>query len=264
MPYTNNQGVRIYYEVEGEGPPFVLQHPATCYLENWRNLGYTEALKDLYQLVLIDARGHGSSDKSHNPEAYRMPLMVSDVVAVLDDLSIEKAHYWGYSMGGMMGWRAAKYAPQLLRSAILGGALPYGEPDRPLTPEEATQIREEWEAVVAPPGRELAFRRYDDNEAPVAWAICNASPLRVYHPNALKEVLPYLAMPYPSLIYVGEVEIDDKRDRRGLDDNYLNCVKNIPNVTFVRLPGLGHLDAWYSADLVLPHVRRFLAEVGEE
>jgi hypothetical protein len=133
-----------------------------------------------------------------------------------------------------------------------------------LSPEEAAQIWEESEAMVAPPGRELAHGGFDDREALVAWAISNASPLRVYHPNALKEVLPSLAMPYPCLIYVGEVEIDDKRDRLGLDDNYLNCVNNIPNVTFARLPGLSHVDAWYSADLVLPHVRRFLAEVGEE
>jgi hypothetical protein len=54
-----------------------------------------------------------------------------------------------------------------------------------------------------------------------------------------------------------------KRNRLGLDDNYLSCVNNISNVTVVRLPGLNYLHAWYSADLVLPHAGKFLAEVGE-
>jgi len=61
-------------------------------------------LKDDYQLILIDARGHGASDKPHDPEAYRTETMVADVVSVLNDLNIEKAHFLGYSMGGQIGW----------------------------------------------------------------------------------------------------------------------------------------------------------------
>ena len=82
---------------------------------------------------------------------------------------------------------------------------------------------------------------------------------RVYHPNALKEILPWLEMPCPTFIYMGQVDIDEI----GLDDNYLNCVKNMLNVTFIGLPNLDHTDAMFRDDLVLPHVRRFLAEVGE-
>src|SRR5207237_3323115 len=65
MPYANNQGVRIHYRVEGEGLPLVLQHGYTQSLEHWYQCGYVDALKAHYRLVLVDARGHGGSDKPH-------------------------------------------------------------------------------------------------------------------------------------------------------------------------------------------------------
>ena len=55
MPYANNQGIRIHYQVEGEGPPLVLVHGLNLSLDWWRLKGYVEALKNDYQLVLIDA-----------------------------------------------------------------------------------------------------------------------------------------------------------------------------------------------------------------
>ena len=82
-------------------------------------------MKRQNRLVLIDARGHGASDKPHDPAAYDMALRVSDVTSVLDDLQIERANFFGYSMGGWIGFGLAKYAPTRFRSLILGGAHPY-------------------------------------------------------------------------------------------------------------------------------------------
>jgi pimeloyl-ACP methyl ester carboxylesterase len=62
--------VRIHYEVEGTGSPFVLQHGITDGLESWYEYGFVDALRDDHTLILIDARGHGGSDKPHDPVAY--------------------------------------------------------------------------------------------------------------------------------------------------------------------------------------------------
>ena len=125
MPYADHQGTRIHYQVEGEGPPLVLQHGFTGNLKRWYSFGYVDALKADYRLILVDARGHGASDKSHDPAAYALPLRVGDVLAVLDALKIDRAHYWGYSMGGWIGFGMAKYAAQRVHSLVIGGAHPY-------------------------------------------------------------------------------------------------------------------------------------------
>ena len=63
MPYVNNHGVNIHYQVDGEGPDLVLLHGFTGTLESWRWTGYVEQLHDDFRLILVDARGHGDSDK---------------------------------------------------------------------------------------------------------------------------------------------------------------------------------------------------------
>jgi hypothetical protein len=104
MSYTTNKGVRIHYEVEGEGPPLVLQHGWTHSMEDWHTWGYVGALRDHHRLILIDARGHGESDKPYERSAYALDNLVGDIVAVLDALGLERVHYWGYSRGGWIGY----------------------------------------------------------------------------------------------------------------------------------------------------------------
>ena len=60
MPHANHRGVRNHYQVEGEGPPLVLQHGFTHSLRRWYLHGYVEALREDHRLILVDARGHGS------------------------------------------------------------------------------------------------------------------------------------------------------------------------------------------------------------
>jgi pimeloyl-ACP methyl ester carboxylesterase len=124
--FINNQGVRIHYETEGKGPPLVLVHGHGSGLEMWQTFGYTSALGKDYQLILIDIRGHGQSDKPAGPEPFDPGAMTSDVIAVLDDAGVAKAHYWGYSMGGMIGWCMATSARARLLSLTVGGFSPYG------------------------------------------------------------------------------------------------------------------------------------------
>ena len=123
--YVNNRGVHIYYEVEGEGPPLVMVHWASGSTMDWRLFGYVDALKDDYRLILIDMRGHGKSDKPHDPAAYDAATQVSDIAAVLDELGIDETNYFGYSLGARLGWALAKYAPERLQSIIIGGHIPF-------------------------------------------------------------------------------------------------------------------------------------------
>ena len=73
MPYANNAGVRVYYDVEGSGPALLLAHGLGSSGEDWRELGYVAQLRDSCQVIMVDGRGHGSSDKPHDCLLYTSP-----------------------------------------------------------------------------------------------------------------------------------------------------------------------------------------------
>lgn len=124
MATVNNNGVQIYYEVEGNGEPILFLHGITGDSDSWRNI--SAVLKTNFQCIRMDARGHGNSSKLPTVEMYQLELMASDVVAVLDDLGIQKVNYAGYSMGGIIGSAMTKYHPDRLKTLVVGGAVPEG------------------------------------------------------------------------------------------------------------------------------------------
>jgi pimeloyl-ACP methyl ester carboxylesterase len=76
-----------------------------------------------FQLIAFDCRGHGKSDKPHDPEKYGSE-MAEDVVRLLDHLKLEKAHLIGYSMGAYICGTVAAKHPQRVLSVIYGGQAP--------------------------------------------------------------------------------------------------------------------------------------------
>jgi pimeloyl-ACP methyl ester carboxylesterase len=88
----------------------VRQHGFSESVVDWYEAGYVDALRSDYRLILIDARGHGASDKPHDADAYGLDRRVGDVVAVPDALEIAKAAFWGYSVGGWIEFGMSKYA----------------------------------------------------------------------------------------------------------------------------------------------------------
>jgi pimeloyl-ACP methyl ester carboxylesterase len=71
MPKVSNRGVMINYEVSGQGRPLVLLHGWLCDHTAWSVAGYVEDLGRDFLLVNVDLRGHGGSDKPHEPSAYQ-------------------------------------------------------------------------------------------------------------------------------------------------------------------------------------------------
>jgi len=258
MPHANNNGVRIHYEVEGKGPPLVLIHGLEGSLESFRDYGYVEALKDKYQLILIDVRGHGASDKPHDPEAYRVKTVVADVVAVLNYLKVDKAHFFGYSMGGWIGFAIAKYAPERFYSLIIGGSHPYeATADELAELNSYIQTRKKGkDAVIAEYEKQLgpaltpkmrARLMASDPEAMVAIMSCEDNTL------SFEDVLPTMNM--PCLVYAGEKD--------GAYSGAEKCVRSMPNVVFVSLPNLDHRGALVQKNIILPHITKFLEKVRQ-
>ena len=148
MPYVDNHGVQIHYELEGHGVPVVLQYGQYFPLDIWHEHHYVRVMKEDCRLILVDARGHGDSDKPYDPEAYRIELMASDIIAVLDVLGIPKAHYMGYSSGGFLGFSLAKLAQERCLSLILGGTAPYAGDDDGTSEVRPCDWTPEWSKIM--------------------------------------------------------------------------------------------------------------------
>ena len=120
---TTNDGLRIAYEQVGEGSPVVLVHGfGSSRVQNWRSTGWYGALTEAGHSVLaLDCRGHGESDKPHDPLFYHHDRMAEDVANVMDAAGIERAPYIGYSMGGLIGLRFVALFPDRVPRLVLGG-----------------------------------------------------------------------------------------------------------------------------------------------
>jgi pimeloyl-ACP methyl ester carboxylesterase len=115
-------GLSLSYRVTGAGPDVLLMHGFAANAErNWVAPGIFDALvEDGRRVIAYDARGHGSSGKPHDPEAYAHGAMVRDAQALLDHLGVEKVDVVGYSMGAIMASSLVPKEPRA-RSLVLGG-----------------------------------------------------------------------------------------------------------------------------------------------
>jgi pimeloyl-ACP methyl ester carboxylesterase len=110
MARVEVDGVGIEYEVTGQGRPVVLLHGFPDSGRLWRN--QVPALAEAgFQVVVPDLRGYGRSDQPEAVAAYSLPLLAGDVLAVLADLGISKAHVVGHDWGAALAWGLASLAP---------------------------------------------------------------------------------------------------------------------------------------------------------
>ena len=120
--YFDSNGVKIHYIIEGKGEPVLLIHGFTANIQfQWALPGVIKALSPDYQVIAYDNRGHGKSDKPHDPKKYGAE-MVEDAVRLLDHLKIKDAHVVGYSMGAMITGKLVATHPERVRTATLGGS----------------------------------------------------------------------------------------------------------------------------------------------
>jgi pimeloyl-ACP methyl ester carboxylesterase len=262
--FFDSAGVRIHYTIEGKGEPVVLIHGWGVDLEwNWAEPGIIRSLAERYRVIAIDCRGHGRSDKPHDPKQYGMN-MVTDVIRLLDHLKVQKAHIVGYSMGGLIAEVLLAGYPERVRTATIGG---FGWEDdegyrkrRLLTAESLEQGKGIGPLVEAltPPGEKAAvaqqmaainqwFLERNDPAALAAVARGNAD-LRASETKLRANKLPALAV-------VGELD--------PLRPSVDRLASMMPNLEVVVVPGANHMFAVRSPEF-LEAVKAFLATHAEK
>ena len=254
MPFVTNQGVRTHYVVEGSGPPVLLIHGFSGNHTSWSGYDYVAPLRERFQLIMPDVRAHGQSDGPDDPAAYRMDLLAADMIAILDDLGIARAHVLGYSMGGGIGYALARDWPQRLRSLVVGGASPYdteprGEPSFLLelyerAAHEGTEVLVEgirsWAGAITP-AYEARLR--------AANVSGGAALQRWGHEHRMDFTAALPGMTMPCLLYCGEDD-DDYTDMQ-------RAAAELPHARFIGLPGMNHVQVSGASAQLVPELVAF-------
>src|ERR1700751_4358519 len=123
MPMTDADGCLLNVSVEGRegGPTLMLSNSLGCTLQMWEP--QMKAFTQLFRVIRYDRRGHGKAGVPPGP--YSMERFGRDVLAILDDLNIDKVHWCGLSMGGMVGQWLAANAPERLGKLVLANTACY-------------------------------------------------------------------------------------------------------------------------------------------
>jgi pimeloyl-ACP methyl ester carboxylesterase len=117
MPTIDRDGVKIHYEIHGDGPALILTHGYSSTSAMWQ--GQVGALSKHHRLVLWDMRGHGQSDYPQDPKAYSEALTVGDIAALLDEVGAQRAIVGGLSLGGYMSLAFHRAHPQRVSALLI-------------------------------------------------------------------------------------------------------------------------------------------------
>lgn len=182
-----SHGAILVYDVMGQGAPVVLLHG------NSQDSSYFEqqfdVLSQSYQLIALDTRAHGRSSRGTAPLDFY--LFADDVIAVLDDLGIEKAHLLGFSDGGNIALHTVLKYPERILSVISDGAN--------LFPAGLTQPTQDHHK------EKYAMLCQKAKEDPSFDQTCEVYGLMVHHPNLTFEDLH--AIHTPTLVLAGEHDV---------------------------------------------------------
>ncbi|MCP4762117.1 MAG: alpha/beta hydrolase [archaeon] len=243
MPFFTNDGIRIYYEIEGEGLPLIMIHGFATSLGTTWTPRCVKTLKKNNRLILIDCRGHGKSDKPHDDSDYG-PKMTKDVIKLMEHLSIEKANFLGHSMGAYMIYRLLFSKPEIFISAILAGfVVPLIEDEERLKYDAYTKLiiealRAESSEQIEDPSYRL-YRQITEKSGNdlLALAALYAGDLKertanITSPAQLKKALKKIRVPVMTVVGSGEMLPGDKTLAAQL----------IPNACHFQIQGKDHLS----------------------
>ena len=201
--FTSFDGTGIAYTVAGDGPDALLLHGfAADHKVNWVAPGVVDALVAAGRRVIaLDARGHGQSDKPHDPAAYEDDAMKRDAMGLLDHLGVEHVDVIGYSMGALVSTRLVPDEPRT-RSCVLGGIGGRVKGRRGFSDEQRVRIAdalttEDPASITDPSAR--AFRAFADSTGADRLAL--AAIQRAATPEARTRLDDFTV---PTLVLVGD------------------------------------------------------------
>ena len=232
MPSFMSDNVNIAYEVHGEGEPILLIHGfASNVGTNWQSTGWIDLLaKAGRQVIAIDNRGHGKSDKPHDPVRYTSPEMARDSSRLIAHLGHDKVDVMGYSMGARLTALRGVHHAEQVRSLVLGG-LAGNMISGVIGAEEIVAALQATSLAEARGIQGKAFRAFAEQTGSdlEALAACMASQRTLISEDELAQIK------VPTLVVAG--------DEDELAGSVNTLVDAIPFAEGIVLPGKDHMKA---------------------
>jgi pimeloyl-ACP methyl ester carboxylesterase len=260
---ADSRGVKIAYEIRGDGEPLTIVHGLAYERNGWGRL--PDLLARRFRVVAIDNRGVGESDAPEGP--YAVAQMAADVAAVLADAGIERTNLFGVSLGGYIAQEFALTYPERLAKLVLVSTAPGGPRAHPM-----------------PAAGQAAFGKYPtmEREAGLRLMVENSLGDRGVRdvPGLADEIFAYRLAHAPSLAawqaqaYAGATfDAYDRIGRvnaptlvvQGGGDNVVDSRNAellgelIPNARVEIVPDRGHLLVWEDSECVAELVTEFLS-----
>jgi pimeloyl-ACP methyl ester carboxylesterase len=260
--YADNNGTKIHYVTLGEGEPIIFVHGFPDFWYSWAH--QMEVLSPHYKTIAIDNRAYNQSDKPEGIENYQMEHLLGDILAVINDLGLQKINLVGHDWGGVICWQFTMHHQELVeRLVILNLTHPKGysavvanptpeqqenvqyarnfassEPNDDPVPEQVLAIRDKSsDTKIGERYREALSQSYWSGMTNYYRA--NYGSVADQDPSDIPDIT------CPVLQFHGL--LDTAVDKDGLNNTW-NWITE--DYTLVTTPKAGHFVQWEAADLV--------------
>ncbi len=267
MPYLKREDAEVYYEVHGQGPPFLFCSVTGCDHQAWKFHQVAEFSRD-HRVIIFDYRGTGQSSKT--VQKYSIKMFTEDAAAILDAVKAEPAIVCGHSMGGVVAQLLALDYPHKVKKLILASSgsahpgahgIPLGTCRDMVRLGFERYIREH--TIETGWTRAFAASHPDLIENFLRVRMCGIAPLENYlhfvlarqehdHTDRLKDIH------VPTLVLVGDDEHHGAADTSHWQAAH-QLASKISNAKLVVLPGEGHHYLATNPERAHRAIREFIA-----
>jgi len=222
--YANVNGIKLYYEIYGEGPPLLVLHGNGGSISS--AFSFYPRLVKKYKVIAVDSRAQGKSTDTDQPLTYDQ--MASDVNALLEQLKIDSVNIWGQSDGAILGLLLAKDYPKKVKRVVAFGS-----------------------------------NIQHDSAAVFPWALSASSRIIKESKDPKEKKLNLLMRDYPNLNYSDLSKIEAPvlvvaGDRDVIrPEHTLKIFQHLPNSQMCIIPGATHAASWEQMDLFMQLLETF-------
>jgi pimeloyl-ACP methyl ester carboxylesterase len=268
--FTAHDGVKLHYWKVGPaggsswtGQPVVLIHGFTGSADMWLMNGMAAALRSHHRVLALDCRGHGRSDKPHDPMKYGLQ-MADDVIELLDHEKIDRAHIHGFSLGGwILAQLLSRHPERIATAEFVGHAVLEVDPelvksvpsDYPGVDVLDSKAREAERAPIELEARRMKGPGERDDEALGAARAYPWPPGSMGEGEIFPSKLPIdlTRVKIPALAIMGSLDFPNLKTHR--------MWRELDDLQVVRLPGRGHtsgVSPGYASPAYVPATVRFI------